>query len=244
MNCVDAIREVFANETGVLSTNQVADKIYAKYTEQPWKKSTMSAHLIGLSVNHPSGHHYPWARKQAFLFSLGNGRYRCWNPEQDGKWVDAKDGPRLVDDNEGEVTENGYTMETGSFTSSVSLERDLEKSLVIDLGQLEHGLKLYQQEGLFGNQLDTGVVGRIDILALDKDNNYVVIELKAGEADDRVCGQIMRYMGWVQRELINKGETVRGIIVASSFHERIKYAVDAAPNIKLKRYEVQFTYLD
>ncbi len=54
MNCVDAIREVFSQEIGVINTAQVVDRIYTRYTDEPWKKSTITAHLMGLSVNHSS----------------------------------------------------------------------------------------------------------------------------------------------------------------------------------------------
>ena len=128
--------------------------------------------------------------------------------------------------------------------TSVSLERDLERSLIANLELLESGLELYQKDGLFGNQLDTGVVGRIDILAKDKQGNLVVIELKAGEVDDRVCGQLLRYMGWVKKELADTSQTVRGVIVGNSFKERIKYAIESLPTVSLKRYEVSFNYYD
>ena len=54
----------------------------------------------------------------------------------------------------------------------------------------------------------------IDILALDKDNNYVVIELKVSRGYDRVVGQILRYMGWLRKNQAESGQLVRGIIVA------------------------------
>jgi len=236
------MQEVFAGERGILTATAVIDKIYARYPDRPWKENTIRAHLVALSVNHPSSRHHPRARKHAFLFSLGDGRYRRWNPEQDGMWELTEAGVQLVDaDGEGE--EDELQLEATTVGTSISLERDLERSLLSNLEQLEPGLRLYQEDGLVGQQLDTRVVGRLDILAVDARGDCVVIELKAGEADDRVCGQILRYMGWVKREL-SEGRPVRGIIVASSFHERVKYAVEAMPNVSLKSYEVRFQFLD
>ena len=123
------------------------------------------------------------------------------------------------------------------------MERDLENSLVANPQQLEHGLKLYSDNEITGQQLHTGVVGRLDILAIDPNGNYVVIELKAGKAEDRVCGQILRYMGWVESELA-PGHQVRGVIVANDFSEALKYAAQAMPNVSLKRYEVHFEFTD
>ncbi len=240
MTCVDAVKEVFDSDPGVLTTRQVIEKIYAKHREKPWRENTISAHLIGLSVNHPSCIHYPWARKQAFLFSLGNGRYRLWDPDKDGTWIVTDSGVELADESEVDCEDASEDI----AGSALSFERDLENSLVSDIGQLEQGLAIYNKDDLYGRQLDTGAVGRLDILAVDEEGRLVVIELKAGEVGDQVCGQLLRYMGWVKRELAREGQEVRGIIVASGFKDRLKYAVEAMPNVLLKRYAVNFSFVD
>jgi len=89
MTCKEAIQEVFETENGELSTGEVVSKIYERHPDQPWKRSTISAHLIGLSINHSSSHHYPSMRRHAFLWSLGNGRFRRWNRETDQVHEDA-----------------------------------------------------------------------------------------------------------------------------------------------------------
>jgi hypothetical protein len=67
------------------------------------------------------------------------------------------------------------------------------------------------------------------------------LELKAGEADEKVCAQVLRYMGWVQENLA-AGRHVRGMIVANDFSEKLKYAVKPVPTIALKKYEVSFRF--
>jgi hypothetical protein len=85
------------------------------------------------------------------------------------------------------------------------------------------------------------VVGRLNLLALDKDGNYVVIELKVGRVDERAIAQTMRYMGWVQREL-SGGQPVRGILIAREFSDGPKFAAVALPSLTLKEYRVAFSF--
>ena len=122
-----------------------------------------------------------------------------------------------------------------AIETALSLEYDLENSLVANLEQLETGLKLYRENGVVGQQLDAKAAGRIDILATHSSGYLVVIELKAGEADRQVCGQIQAYMGWVKANLAGHRK-VRGVIVANEFTERLKYAVNVVPDLVLKRY--------
>lgn len=239
MTCTEAIAEVFEAERGVLTTRQIIERVYLLYPERPWKENTIQAHLMGLSVNHTSGHHYPWIHKRAFLWQESSGRYRLWDPEGDGPRANGGE-PEIVDLPEPE-TEAEFEGLASTFETSVSLERDLEHALLQNLSQLEPGLVLYTAKGSSGQQLNTGVVGRIDILAVDKYGGFVVIELKAGKANDRVIGQILRYMGWVV-ETLAQGKPVRGMIVADDFDDAVRYAAKAMPTVSLQRYQIRFSF--
>lgn len=127
--------------------------------------------------------------------------------------------------------------------TALSLEYDLENSLINNLEQLEKGLRLYQEGNITGQQVDAKTAGRIDLLTVDATGNLVVIELKAGEADRQVCGQILGYMGWVRDNLARKRD-VRGIIVANDFTERCVYAAKVVPGLCLKKYQVSFRFSD
>ena len=85
--------------------------------------------------------------------------------------------------------------------------------------------------------------GRIDLLAVDSQQNLVVVEIKAGDADRQVCGQIQAYMGWVKANLAGQ-RGVRGIIVAHEFTERAKLAAMVVPDLSLKKYRVNFVFAD
>lgn len=136
-----------------------------------------------------------------------------------------------------EIKEEGSLLNSGLFYMETQLEDfiienweslDLSKSLelIYELGELK------------SQQFQTDI-GRIDILAKDRHNgSYVVIELKRNQTSDDTIGQVMRYMGWVRRTF--KDESVRGIIVAGKFDEKLSYAQEMAQNIDVFLYEVQF----
>ena len=78
----------------------------------------------------------------------------------------------------------------------------------------------------------------IDILATDKDNNYVVIELKVSRGYDRVVGQILRYMAWIKKFQADETQKVRGIIIARDMSEDLILACSDIPNIDLYEYSL------
>lgn len=244
MTCREAIREVFQSKDEVLTTAAVKQRVNAAYPGQ-WKDGSVSADLIGSSVNAPSSRWYPTARKHAFLFSLGDGRYRLYDPETDGHWVVTEKGVQLAEGDEipQPAEANGDEALTAAVVAeaTITLEHDMEVSLVNNLDQLEPGMRLYSTDEIRGQQVDTGIVGRLDLLAKDREGKLVVIELKVGRADDRAIAQTMRYMGWVLREL-SDGKPVRGILVAREFSDGAKFAAMAAPNLTLQEYRVAFTF--
>ena len=84
-------------------------------------------------------------------------------------------------------------------------------------------------------------VGPIDILAVDDvTGDYYVFELKLMRGPDKAMGQLMRYMGWVQRKVAGDRKTY-GVIVAKTIDEKLKYAALPIGNdVLLLEYEVNF----
>jgi len=50
-------------------------------------------------------------------------------------------------------------------------------------------------------------------------------------------------MAWVRKELAG-GKKVRGIIVASEFSDRLRYAADAVGSLSLIQYNIIFNFSD
>ncbi len=76
-------------------------------------------------------------------------------------------------------------------------------------------------------------------MATDKESgNYVVIELKRNQTSDDTVGQILRYMGWVTEK--KNDNSVKGIIIAGKYDEKLYYAQQMIKQIDVFLYEVNF----
>ena len=232
----EALKEIFTEYNRVMSAREIIQIINQRYATNKWKESSLNAHLYGCSVNNPPAYtQHPSQPK--FLFDHGQRRYELYIAEKHGKYKDGYlEGVKPPPD------EDEEDEETDTAQVTFGLERDLEEYISRNLDQIEDGLKLYSDGKNSGQQYPTDV-GRIDLLALDKSESYVVIELKAGKAIDHVLGQILGYMSHVRKKLAN-GKEVRGIIVADDFDERLKYAAEEIPKLKLKKYLVKFEFED
>jgi restriction system protein len=127
--------------------------------------------------------------------------------------------------------------------SQFVLEKHLEDFLVENWRQTELGKKydIFADNGEIIGQQYASDTGPIDILAISKDNKEIlVIELKKGRASDVVVGQIQRYMGYVQSELAEPNQVVRGIIIAFEKDLRLERALSVTNNIDFYEYEVSF----
>jgi restriction system protein len=135
------------------------------------------------------------------------------------------------------------TDETVEDPLAFAMEMHMEDFLVQNWKHTDLGKEydIFEEDGeLVGKQYTTDT-GRIDILAISKDKKrLLVVELKKGRASDVVVGQILRYMGYVQEELAEKGQTVKGVIIAHEDDQRIRRALAVMPNIIFYRYQVSF----
>ncbi len=127
------------------------------------------------------------------------------------------------------------------------LEQYLEHFIVENWSSIQFGedLEFYiDPDGVEGRQYVTDV-GIIDVLARDKEGNMVVIELKRGKGHFAVIGQILAYMNWVEKNLVENGQKVRGIVIVADAHPALLAAQQmVADRVQIKYYNVSLTLRD
>ena len=147
---------------------------------------------------------------------------------------------RFNSDQEGTISEDEEEDEIVREESEFAYEKDLQKYLVKNLSVIEKGLKLYQADEVDGEEFYVaGTSRRIDILAIDKDNNFVVIELKVSRGYEKVVGQTLFYQSSIKT--IFKQDKVRAIIVAREITSELKTATHFLPDFELFEYQLSLT---
>jgi hypothetical protein len=120
--------------------------------------------------------------------------------------------------------------------TNFAYERDLQKTLCAQITELFPSYKIYGEN----NQgIEYSINNRrIDVLLEHIENNdLLVVELKSGNADYRVFGQISMYIGLVQEKFPDK--KVSGVIISSSIHESLQQACAITDRIELKVYRMK-----
>lgn len=124
------------------------------------------------------------------------------------------------------------------------MEKYLEEFMEANFSSINFGtkLELYQDEEGSGRQYPTSI-GRIDLLAVERHKQeFVVIELKKGKTGDTVVGQVLRYMGWVNENLLPKhpGYKVRGLVVVREEDEKLRLALSQMSSVTALVYSISF----
>jgi endonuclease len=201
------------------------------------KKGTLSAHLIRMSTNAPSRIHYSVHANgdDDLFYQIDSSHFRLYNKENDPFPIYEPGAVTMPPQSNEDLTiEEVIEAEAKEF----AYERDLRNYLSKNLFEIEPGLNLYEEEGIKGIEFPVG--GRfIDILAQDKGNNFVVIELKVSRGYDRVVGQLLRYIAWIEKNLAEVNQKVRGIIIASNISEDLLLAASKVPDIQLYEYDLK-----
>jgi cellobiose-specific phosphotransferase system component IIB len=65
---------------------------------------------------------------------------------------------------------------------------------------LEKNIEILERDAfIIGRQVETGYGKRIDLVAMDKDANIIIIELKKAKTEHYVLSQIFDYLSWVEK---------------------------------------------
>jgi hypothetical protein len=197
------------------------------------KPGTVNAHLTQASTNNRTRLHYsPKHPDHDLLYQISQGVYRRYDR--------ANDPAPITEDSsatKGESKDDDDGAEAVSH-SAFAYERDLQNFLAKNLHLIEPGLTLYRdEEDVTGIEFDVGG-RRIDILAVDRDGGLVVIELKVSRGYDRVVGQLLRYMQWIEENHADPGQNVRGVIVAREISEDLLLATKRINGVQLLEYEM------
>jgi hypothetical protein len=225
----DMVQQLGLERDQVLQREQVFTWFHTHYPKV--KDATISAFLLKMSTNAPSRIHYGVSQEGAddLLYQIDSQRFRLYDPANDPSPI-YKAG---VD-----VPGNGEDAEHPGPGSEFAYERDLQNFVAKNLALIEPGLRLYEEEeGITGIEFPVGG-RRIDILALDAQNNYVVIELKVSRGYDRVVGQLLRYVAWIKRHQAEPGQGVRGVIIAREISEDIQLACSQLNDVALYEYQL------
>ena len=227
----DMVADLSLKKAEILTKERVISWFAQKYPRV--KEGTISAHLIRFSTNAISRVHYSAKPGDDDLFfQLDGGHFRLYDPETDPAPIYEKP--------QGASSSAPAVAEEREPPTEFAYETDLRDFLAKNLSVLESGLRLYQDEGITGVEFPAG--GRfIDILAVDAQNNLVVVELKVSRGYDRVVGQLLRYMAWVATHQAESGQNVRGIIVAREISEDLLLACSTLPNVELFEYQLSVT---
>jgi predicted RNA-binding protein len=167
--------------------------------------------------------------------------------DKDRYWVHLQGGVRAISEDDYRIIvspfERGREEEIEDEVE-FALEKYLKEFIISNWKSIDFGanLELFRdKDGNTGENYPTSV-GYPDLLCIDSDTrDFVVIELKKGRTSDKVVGQTLRYIGWVEQNLANKGQNVRGIIIAKEPDEKLTYAISPLKDkIRVKYYKVNF----
>ena len=165
----DMVEELAVQKSDILERDKIISWFRQKYPLI--KQGTISAHLVRLSINAKSRiHHTVNQGEDDLFFQIDTKKYRLYDSASDPspiytKSQDSQEEEIIVTEIENPTEENEF-----------AYERDLQHFLARNLSLIEPGLTLYAEEGITGLEFPVGS-RFIDILAKDKGNNYVVIEL-------------------------------------------------------------------
>lgn len=143
---------------------------------------------------------------------------------------------------EGRPTALEHPADAHQDRTEFALEKYLEDFIVSNFQAIFKGeLRVFEDTDKNDGQQYQTEIGPIDILAVEpKSNSFVVIELKKGRPSDHVVGQVLRYMGWVKKNLCTEAQMVKGLIICRDRDPKLSYALEMTESVDIRYYSVAF----
>jgi hypothetical protein len=203
----------------------------SQFPLKSWVRQNINSLPPGLDPDYQSSHsERRQLVKNGWRLVFTNNEVFVIKPDENGNFDYASDYiTDIQNEDDSDTIENEE-----AFEFTFGLEKDLQTALRKNIESLEKDLIIIDK----GKERNTKA-GRIDITARDNKNRTVVIELKAIDAKPDVITQTLAYMEAIKTE---DNVDVRGIIVASGFHDKIKLATRQISNLKLVKYSLQFIF--
>lgn len=200
------------------------------------KSGTVNAHLVVMSTNAPSRVHHNIRPNGAddLLFQIDGSSFRLYVKNSDPAPIYRQDTePQTEEDTDDSGT---ISVETHEF----AYERDLKNFLASNLQVISPSLTLYKDGDITGVEFPVG--GRyIDILAVDNSKDLLVIELKVSKGYDKAIGQLLRYMAWIEKNLAEPDQRVKGMIIARSISDDLRLATSRVEDVDLFEYALSIS---
>ncbi len=107
---------------------------------------------------------------------------------------------------------------------------------------LESGMSVFQDANVHGLEYplyfrSRGALPRIDILAVDANGGFVVIECKIQSAKSCAVGQVAGYVSWLRDRFPIGNVTVRAFIVCKNVTPMLWYAMREVTGIEFTVFE-------
>lgn len=135
------------------------------------------------------------------------------------------------------AAENGDEESEAEQALKFALEAHLRDFLAKNLERIETGLRLYETPERKGVEFPVDG-GYIDLLAVDRNGRFVVLELKLSQGRNKALGQLLYYMGWIDKHL--GSGPCRGFIIANEIDEELSIAVSRVVGVSLAKYRMSF----